>query len=143
MEHEAERVTSRFVDVGARIYHGLIEPDEDGGNPIAVEEGGGGPTERKLATRLGYLTTPARHHRDRSFWWGSTSQSAQYAGEALLTDALEEKPREHLEMDFVEDIVSHLPNHAEWWLPRRAILRWVLGYCAEHDILPPAAAQHP
>lgn len=127
--------TMSFSDYPDRVYHGLSsDRDEHGGSPIAVEHGGGGPTEREQAQRLGYLDSPDTYYGPRSFWWGYTGSSAQDAGHALLADALDEHhPDPGMITEFVVEVVAHLSDQHEWWLSRAAILRWARGYRAEHD----------
>lgn len=120
-----------FSEYPGRIYHGLSEQDANGGSPIAVEQSGGGPTEREQAQRLGYLDSPDAYYGPRSFWWGYTGSSAQDAVHALLADALGQQPEADMIPEFVQDVVSHLSDQSDWWLSRRAIVRWARGYRAE------------
>ncbi|RJQ74189.1 hypothetical protein D5S17_23245 [Pseudonocardiaceae bacterium YIM PH 21723] len=124
-----------------RIYHGLGEPDEHRGRPIVVEAGGGGPTERERAILLYRLVTGTDDEcGPHSFFVGYEGTGPHQAARAILLDALGQTTGSvHIDLEtaFVHDVLSHLPAEGEWHLHRRAILRWVLGWCVEMGIDPP------
>lgn len=121
-----------------RIYHGLADVDDDNGHPIVAELGGGGPTQRDRAEQLYELANPHRDNGRQTFLWGYDGSNPQDTARVLLTDALSVDPTEELRWAFVNDFVAHWQGDQEWWLPRRTVLRWVKGWCAENriDILP-------
>src|ERR1700761_2721234 len=118
-----------------RIYHGLAEPvDDDNGHLIVAELGGGGPTQRERTRRLYQLDNPHRHGDYRTFLWGYDGSNPTDTGRVLLADALGVEPQPVLYRAFVQDFVAHWDEDRDWWLPRRTILRWVKGWCAEQGL---------
>lgn len=124
-----------------RIYHGLAEVDDDNGHLIVAELGGGGPTQRDQTQRLYQLDNPHRFNGYRTFLWGYEGTNPRETAQVMLNDALGVDPPKMLRQAFTTDFVAHWHEDQEWWLPRRTILRWVKGWCAEHRIdIPPGDA---
>ena len=122
-----------------RVYHGI--KSADGKARILVEYVVFGLTERGGAEVVREL-----HPAYDVFSWGYNGGGPAEAGRAVLADALEVADPDcfgELRGDFCFDIVTQLP--AEWRLRRGAVLRWVRGWCAEHDVtrLPHAVTQPP
>jgi hypothetical protein len=127
------------------VYHGVIRRSANEEQPqIFVEQVAFGPTERRSVSVLRELIPPPHG----GFLWGYTGGSPARAAEALLTDALglpaldvldKTGPKMgydtlsvRLRNDFTFDVMSQLSD--DWRLRRGAVLRWVRGWYAEHDL---------
>lgn len=77
------------------------------------------------------------------FNWGYIGTGPNTAGKAILSDALGSEPTQRLWQDFADDVLSQCA--AEFRLRRGAVLRWVRGWAAQHNItsLPDVLANLP
>ena len=135
-----------------RTYHGIqAGPESTGraGGPgrLLVERTETGPTERQSVRVLREL--PGSRHN--SFTWGYDGNGPSATAAAILADALNldpalldggraTEPYSDLREDFVEDVLAVACD--EFRLRRRAVLRWVYGWCILHGVeeMPPALA---
>jgi hypothetical protein len=113
---------------------------------IFVEESKKGPTERVTAKMLGELMQGRDSDAPLSglyFGWGYNGTGTSAAARAILADAMGIEPSDDLREGFAADVLTYLCD--EWRLRRGAVLRWVRGWYAEHNIssLPPAVADLP
>jgi hypothetical protein len=91
------------------MYHGLIKPDEDGGNPIAAKRAAVArpSAARRFCWDISTLQLV-------TFWWGNRSQKRAGERRGATHRRSRGKPKDQIGMEFVDDIVAHLPDQAEW-----------------------------
>jgi hypothetical protein len=120
-----------------RCYHGVM--GEFTGR-IFIEHTEFGPSAREPG-HLVVIGEASSH--EGGYTWGYIGTGPRDTANAVLMDATgwNEIPRQ-LASDFVEDVVSQLAD--QWRLRRGAILRWLRGYYAQHEVTnPPAPARWP
>jgi hypothetical protein len=137
---------------GDWTYHGKYrETGDQATAQILVEQVDLGPGPQREGAVLREISPPA----DGGFLWGYTGGSPTRVAEALLADALELPSLEALgntdlgpgldrlwvqiRDDFIMEVISQ--QCSEWRMRRSALLRWVRGWYADHDLsaVPPAA----
>ncbi|WP_433542059.1 DUF6166 domain-containing protein (plasmid) [Streptosporangium sandarakinum] len=125
-----------------RTYHGVRDPETDK-TRIEAERAEFGPTQRKGVIVL-RLIRPVGILKESALEWGYRGTGPLATASAILADALGQEPSAQLLEAFRTDVVSQLTDD-EWRLRRGAVLRWVRGWCAEHniDVLPAAVAELP
>jgi hypothetical protein len=137
-----------------RTYHGTkaARDDEPEWGPvrIIVECPEVGPTEREDVKVPRELRPPSH----KGFGWGYNGHGTSYAAAAILADALNVEQAKfaaatvddldwQLREDFCTDVLATMCG--EWRLRRGAVLRWLRGWYAQHEIseLPAAVATLP
>lgn len=119
------------MDYQERTYHGLRRGEV--GPVILVEEPAPGWTERKRATVLYELPRIERP----GFQWGYSGGGPLSTAVSVLSDALDVDAAvmglgasqgwgAELRKAFCAEVVAELAD--EWWLNRRAVLRWTAGW---------------
>ncbi|SNT61891.1 hypothetical protein SAMN05216276_108610 [Streptosporangium subroseum] len=126
-----------------RTYHGVWDRGT-GESWIEAELAEYGPTERLKVIVLRRLEpTGEMAYRVGEMGWGYNGGGTSAAASAILADALGQEPSSELREAFCEDVLSQFMD--EWRLRRGAVLRWVRGWCAQHNVtdLPDVVAQLP
>ena len=95
-------------------YHGIPETSADLCQ-IRVEETQFGG-ERETAPVPLRCLVPVLFNLEQRFDWGYRFVGPAATASAILHDALEQKPGEPLQDDFLWDVVSHLRGGQEWYL---------------------------
>lgn len=132
-----------------RTYHGIQQGEGDNDQEwqparLQVEQTQFGPTERQDAAVLRVLDEPD----DGGFGWGYNGGGTSRAAALILADALDladpdecgiamtaypqDETLVRLREDFCEDVLSQCCD--EFRLRRGAVLRWVRGWYAQHQI---------
>lgn len=124
-----------------RTYHGVPEDEAPSVGKIWVELSEFGPTERKGAYVLRELAHPEQDvsHLPHPYAWGYYGTGPLNAAETILADAMGVPPSVELRNAFGLDVMAHIAR-GEWRLRRGAVLRWVRGWCAEHEFDGPSEA---
>ena len=113
-----------------RTYRGYRHSSGD--LAIDIELAEYGPTHRQGVKVLRTLTSGTLFSKAQ-FGWGHKGGGANAAAHEILADAFGEPAPAKLRNAFSEDVLSQFST--EWRLRRGAVLRWALGWGAQHGAL--------